>query len=227
MSLLPLITPAVFYWQVYLPRVLNPKSPASASQGSNLHQSYGTSEGSPVYSPVESDSWFSAFWIGSVCSREVASLNCCSHSLHKSRQRLCGSREKNKGLLRFKLKGSSSKVSKRWERWEKSAFFFLYHLVYSVGSFLSCTCSTVPMWHLTLCSFKYPVDLWEVFFFHQESFLLHLHFYFVQWWVKLWEKLFFSLVNVNCNFAILYFIVAKGARYTVKKMRFLGVNWNN
>lgn len=41
---------------VYLPRVLNPKSPASASQGSHLHLSYGTSEGSPVYSPVESDS---------------------------------------------------------------------------------------------------------------------------------------------------------------------------
>lgn len=63
MSLLPLVTPAVLYWQVYLPRVLNPKSPASPSQGSNLPQSYGTSEGSPVYSPVESDSWFRAFWL--------------------------------------------------------------------------------------------------------------------------------------------------------------------
>ncbi|KAM8726302.1 CSC1-like protein 1 [Acanthopagrus schlegelii] len=42
---------------VYLPRVLNPKSPASAQQGSKLEQSYGSTEGSlaysPNYSPVE------------------------------------------------------------------------------------------------------------------------------------------------------------------------------
>ncbi|KAM3602747.1 uncharacterized protein V6R79_010001 [Siganus canaliculatus] len=39
--------------QVYLPRVLNPKSPASATQDSKLQQSYGTTDGSPVQSPVE------------------------------------------------------------------------------------------------------------------------------------------------------------------------------
>uniref|UniRef100_A0A671WZS1 Transmembrane protein 63A n=1 Tax=Sparus aurata TaxID=8175 RepID=A0A671WZS1_SPAAU len=36
---------------VYLPRVLNPKSPASAQQGPKLQQSYGSTEGSPEYSP--------------------------------------------------------------------------------------------------------------------------------------------------------------------------------
>ncbi|XP_073348784.1 CSC1-like protein 1 [Pagrus major] len=36
---------------VYLPRVLNPKSPASAQQGAKLQQSYGSTEGSPAYSP--------------------------------------------------------------------------------------------------------------------------------------------------------------------------------
>lgn len=39
--------------KVYLPRVLNPKSPASSAQGSKLQQSYGSTEGSPVLSPVE------------------------------------------------------------------------------------------------------------------------------------------------------------------------------
>ncbi|KAM7368040.1 hypothetical protein PAMP_014293 [Pampus punctatissimus] len=40
---------------VYLPRVLNPKSPASTTQASDLQQSYGTTTGSPTYSssPVE------------------------------------------------------------------------------------------------------------------------------------------------------------------------------
>ncbi|XP_059212800.1 CSC1-like protein 1 isoform X2 [Centropristis striata] len=39
---------------VYLPRVLNPKSPASAQDGSKLQQSYGSTEGSPTHtsSPV-------------------------------------------------------------------------------------------------------------------------------------------------------------------------------
>lgn len=36
---------------VYLPRVLIPKSPASAQQGPKLQQSYGSTEGSPEYSP--------------------------------------------------------------------------------------------------------------------------------------------------------------------------------
>ncbi|KAM9840204.1 CSC1-like protein 1 [Aulostomus maculatus] len=40
---------------VYLPRVLNPKSPASAAPSPKLQQSYGSTEGSPEYcsSPVE------------------------------------------------------------------------------------------------------------------------------------------------------------------------------
>ncbi|XP_041814296.1 CSC1-like protein 1 [Chelmon rostratus] len=41
---------------VYLPRVLNPKSPASTTQGSKPQLSYGSTEGSPVYSPVEETS---------------------------------------------------------------------------------------------------------------------------------------------------------------------------
>ncbi|KAF7666558.1 hypothetical protein LDENG_00101530 [Lucifuga dentata] len=42
---------------VYLPRVLNPKSPASPPEGSNHHQSYGSTENSPIHSssPIESD----------------------------------------------------------------------------------------------------------------------------------------------------------------------------
>lgn len=64
-GMFPFLTAVVFDWQVYLPRVLNPKSPASPSQESDLHQSYGTSECSPVYSPVESpgesDGWFRVF----------------------------------------------------------------------------------------------------------------------------------------------------------------------
>uniref|UniRef100_G3PJ74 Transmembrane protein 63A n=1 Tax=Gasterosteus aculeatus aculeatus TaxID=481459 RepID=G3PJ74_GASAC len=40
--------------QVYLPRVLNPKSPASAQQGSEPLQGYGSTEVSPAHSPVRS-----------------------------------------------------------------------------------------------------------------------------------------------------------------------------
>uniref|UniRef100_A0AAQ4RSP9 Transmembrane protein 63A n=1 Tax=Gasterosteus aculeatus aculeatus TaxID=481459 RepID=A0AAQ4RSP9_GASAC len=39
---------------VYLPRVLNPKSPASAQQGSEPLQGYGSTEVSPAHSPVRS-----------------------------------------------------------------------------------------------------------------------------------------------------------------------------
>uniref|UniRef100_A0A8C4GMF9 Transmembrane protein 63A n=1 Tax=Dicentrarchus labrax TaxID=13489 RepID=A0A8C4GMF9_DICLA len=39
--------------QVYLPRVLNPKSPASASQGPKYQQSYGSTEDSKAHNPVE------------------------------------------------------------------------------------------------------------------------------------------------------------------------------
>uniref|UniRef100_A0A8C4EJP9 Transmembrane protein 63A n=1 Tax=Dicentrarchus labrax TaxID=13489 RepID=A0A8C4EJP9_DICLA len=38
---------------VYLPRVLNPKSPASASQGPKYQQSYGSTEDSKAHNPVE------------------------------------------------------------------------------------------------------------------------------------------------------------------------------
>lgn len=38
---------------VYLPRVLNPKSPASATQGPKLQRSYGSTDGTPAHSAVE------------------------------------------------------------------------------------------------------------------------------------------------------------------------------
>ncbi|XP_033503911.1 CSC1-like protein 1 [Epinephelus lanceolatus] len=37
---------------VYLPRVLNPKSPASTTEESKLQQSYGSTDGSPAHSPT-------------------------------------------------------------------------------------------------------------------------------------------------------------------------------